>query len=338
MINGLCKEGLLNEALALMSEMEDHGFSPDAVTYETIIRALLEKGLCKEGLFEEALALLSESEDNGCLPNIVTFETVIRALFEKDENDMAEKLLWEMIARGLLNDSFKLRIKFKPLHHHIIVELHFLFVVFEFLIRGGHGVPVPDSDYIQNIQLRSRSSSNSTSSSPESPPKSLMENLMGLLRVRIKRGVNLAVRDVRSSDPYVVIKMGKQKLKTRVIKRDVNPEWNEDLTLSVVDPHASVSLTIYDHDTFSKDDKMGDAEFEILPFIEALKMNVTGLPNGTVVKRIQQSRDNYLADESRITYINGKLVQDMILRLRNVECGELEIQLNWIDLPGSKGL
>ncbi|KAL1318390.1 hypothetical protein AAHE18_05G216500 [Arachis hypogaea] len=165
-----------------------------------------------------------------------------------------------------------------------------------------------------------------------------MENLMGLLRVRIKRGVNLAVRDVRSSDPYVVIKMGKQKLKTRVIKRDVNPEWNEDLTLSVVDPHASVSLTIYDHDTFSKDDKMGDAEFEILPFIEALKMNVTGLPNGTVVKRIQQSRDNYLADESRITYINGKLVQDMILRLRNVECGELEIQLNWIDLPGSKGL
>ncbi|KAL4316749.1 hypothetical protein HN51_070693 [Arachis hypogaea] len=190
----------------------------------------------------------------------------------------------------------------------------------------------------QNIQLRSRSSSNSRSSSPESPPKSLMENLMGLLRVRIKRGVNLAVRDVRSSDPYVVIKMGKQKLKTRVIKRDVNPEWNEDLTLSVVDPHASVSLTIYDHDTFSKDDKMGDAEFEILPFIEALKMNVTGLPNGTVVKRIQQSRDNYLADESRITYINGKLVQDMILRLRNVECGELEIQLNWIDLPGSKGL
>ena len=52
----------------------------------------------------------------------------------------------------------------------------------------------------------------------ESPPKSpnrtsgtsLMENLLGLLRVRVKRGINLAVRDVRSSDPYAVIKMGKQ--------------------------------------------------------------------------------------------------------------------------------
>ena len=47
---------------------------------------------------------------------------------------------------------------------------------------------------------------NGTSSS------SLMNNLLGLLRIRVKRGVNLAVRDVRSSDPYVVVKMGKQVL------------------------------------------------------------------------------------------------------------------------------
>lgn len=37
-----------------------------------------------------------------------------------------------------------------------------------------------------------------------------MDNLLGLLRIKIKRGINLAVRDVRSSDPYVVVKMGKQ--------------------------------------------------------------------------------------------------------------------------------
>lgn len=43
-------------------------------------------------------------------------------------------------------------------------------------------------------------------------PKSLMENLLGLLRIRVKRGVNLAVRDVRSSDPYLVIKMYNQVL------------------------------------------------------------------------------------------------------------------------------
>ncbi|KAK7380083.1 hypothetical protein VNO78_32470 [Psophocarpus tetragonolobus] len=171
-----------------------------------------------------------------------------------------------------------------------------------------------------------------------STAKSLMENLLGLLRVRIKRGVNLAIRDVRSSDPYVVIKMNNQKLKTRVIKKDVNPEWNEDLTLSIINPNQKVKLTVYDHDTFSKDDKMGDAEFDIAPFIEALKRNITGIPNGTVITRIQPSSHNLLADESCITYSNGKVVQDMILRLQNVECGEVEIQLQWIDLPGSKGL
>lgn len=39
---------------------------------------------------------------------------------------------------------------------------------------------------------------------------SLMDDLLGLLRIRIKRGVNLAVRDINSSDPYIVVKMGKQ--------------------------------------------------------------------------------------------------------------------------------
>lgn len=37
-----------------------------------------------------------------------------------------------------------------------------------------------------------------------------MENSMGLLRIHVIRGVNLAIRDVRSSDPYVIIRMGRQ--------------------------------------------------------------------------------------------------------------------------------
>lgn len=95
---------------------------------------------------------------------------------------------------------------------------------------------------------------------------------------------------------------------------------------------------MYDHDTFSKDDKMGDAEFDLSPFIEALKMNLEGLPSGTIVTRIQPCRTNCLAEESCITVNDGKVVQDVVLRLRHVECGEVEIQLQWIDLPGAKGL
>ncbi|KAK6123673.1 hypothetical protein DH2020_042581 [Rehmannia glutinosa] len=165
---------------------------------------------------------------------------------------------------------------------------------------------------------------------------SVMDNLLGLLRIRVKRGINLAVRDVRSSDPYVVIKMNKQKLKTRVIRK--NPEWDEDLTLSVTDPNLPVFLTVYDHDTFSMDDKMGEAEFDIRPFIEAVKMKLQGLPNGTIITKIQPSRSNCLSEESCVVWEDGKVLQDMCLRLKNVECGEVEIQLQWIDLPGSRGL
>ncbi|KAF9625283.1 hypothetical protein IFM89_020869 [Coptis chinensis] len=165
-----------------------------------------------------------------------------------------------------------------------------------------------------------------------------MDKVLGLLRLKVRRGVNLAVRDVRSSDPYVVLKMGKQKLKTRVVKKNVNPEWNEDLTFSVEDPILPIKLIVYDRDTFSFDDKMGDAEFDIKPFVEVVKKDVPDLPSGTVITRITPSRQNCLAEESCIIWDNGKVVQDMCLRLMNVECGEVEIQLQWIDLPGSKGI
>ncbi|XP_041007875.1 protein C2-DOMAIN ABA-RELATED 1-like [Juglans microcarpa x Juglans regia] len=165
-----------------------------------------------------------------------------------------------------------------------------------------------------------------------------MENKTGLLRVHIQRGVNLAVRDVRSSDPYVVIKMGRQKVKTRVVKKNTNPEWNEDLTLSVADPSLPIKLFVYDKDTFSLDDKMGDAEFEIGPFFEALKFPLKGLPSGTMIYRVEPNRQNCLAEESHIVWTRGKLVQNMILRLQNVECGEVELQLQWIDVSGSQGL
>ncbi|XP_042503039.1 protein C2-DOMAIN ABA-RELATED 4-like [Macadamia integrifolia] len=173
---------------------------------------------------------------------------------------------------------------------------------------------------------------------PSSARHNLMDNLLGLLRIRVKRGINLAVRDVLSSDPYVVVKMGKQRLKTRVMKKNTNPEWNEELTLSVQEPLLPIKLTVYDHDTFSKDDKMGDAEFDINPFVDALKMNLDVYPNGTTITRTQPCRQNCLAEESCVVWENGKVIQDMILRLRNVERGEVEIQLQWIDLPGTKGL
>ncbi|XP_024020929.1 protein C2-DOMAIN ABA-RELATED 7 [Morus notabilis] len=159
-----------------------------------------------------------------------------------------------------------------------------------------------------------------------------------LLRIRVRRGVNLAVRDTLSSDPYVLVTMGEQKLKTRVVKNNCNPEWNDELTLSITDLETPITLTVFDRDTLTSDDKMGDAEIDIKPYIECLKMGLENRPDGSVVKRIQPSHENCLSDESSCVWTNGKIVQDMCLRLRNVECGKIVVQIEWINFPGCKGL
>ena len=100
----------------------------------------------------------------------------------------------------------------------------------------------------------------------------------------------------------------------------------------------STLQVVYDSDTFTLDDKMGDAEIDIKPYVECLKMGLENLPTGTVISRVQPSRTNCLADESCCVWDNGKIRQDMLLRLRNVECGEVEVQIEWINIPGCRGL
>ncbi|KAI6670607.1 hypothetical protein NL676_005492 [Syzygium grande] len=128
------------------------------------------------------------------------------------------------------------------------------------------------------------------------------------------------------------------KLKTRVVKRNLNPEWNEELTLSIANPSLSIHLMGYDKDKFSLDDKMGDADIHIGPFLDALRTRLDNIRNGTVITKVKPGRDNCLAEESCIVWSDGKLVQDMVLRLRNVERSEVELRLQWIDIPGSRGL
>lgn len=92
---------------------------------------------------------------------------------------------------------------------------------------------------------------------------------------------------------------------------------------------------MYDKDTFSRDDPMGDAEFSVKEFVEAQKMNMERFPSGTVIDKMAPNRENCLSEESPIVWENDKVRQHMFLRLRNVECGELELELNWFPIPAA---
>ncbi|RLN36254.1 protein C2-DOMAIN ABA-RELATED 5-like [Panicum miliaceum] len=161
-----------------------------------------------------------------------------------------------------------------------------------------------------------------------------MSTLPGFLSVKVLRGVNLVSRDANGSDPYVVLNLDGQKLKTGVMKKTVNPVWNEDLTLAVKNASTPIKLEVFDKDTFSKDDQMGDAEFDIEALMQIIQMDLEDIRSGTVVRTVRPGSHCCLADESHIIWENGQVVQDLLLKLRNVDTGVVHLQLRWVNVPG----
>lgn len=95
---------------------------------------------------------------------------------------------------------------------------------------------------------------------------------------------------------------------------------------------------VYDKNTFTPDDIMGDAELDILPFMDAVKMDLAGIPNVTIITTVRPSRQNCLADDSHISRKDGTVAQDVVLRLRNVESGEVELQLLWVNISRAQDI
>lgn len=100
--------------------------------------------------------------------------------------------------------------------------------------------------------------------------------------------------------------------------------------------YAFLLQSVYDKDTFSFDDPMGKAEFDIRSLFEVAKMDLKGFPDGSVITKEMPKRHNCLAEESVIRLENGSVVQDMCLRLRNVERGEIELQLKWMNVSNGR--
>lgn len=96
------------------------------------------------------------------------------------------------------------------------------------------------------------------------------EEFCGLLVVRIKSATQLVKLDVVSqSDPYVVAELGKQRFKTKRIKNTANPTWNESLFLNVKNSETDVvRLSVWDDDSFSSDDFIGDIFIKIKDVVQ----------------------------------------------------------------------
>ncbi|KAL5227456.1 hypothetical protein ABZP36_015721 [Zizania latifolia] len=160
-----------------------------------------------------------------------------------------------------------------------------------------------------------------------------MVEFVGLIKVNVIRGTNLAIRDMMSSDPYVILNLGHQSMKTKVIKSSLNPVWNERLMLSIPDPIPLLKLQVYDKDTFTTDDRMGEAEINIHPLVSAAKAYETSVICDTAqLNRWLAKGGIWIPRDSAISIIDGKVKQEVTVRLQNVERGHLEMELECVPL------
>uniref|UniRef100_A0A0A0KP50 Arf-GAP domain-containing protein n=1 Tax=Cucumis sativus TaxID=3659 RepID=A0A0A0KP50_CUCSA len=172
-----------------------------------------------------------------------------------------------------------------------------------------------------------------SNSSQKSQSQQGMVEYIGLLKVKVIKGTNLAIRDMMSSDPYVVMTLGKQTVQTSVVRSNLNPVWNEELTLSVPQGFGSIKLEVYDYDTFSADDIMGEAEIDLQPLItSAMAFGDAGMFSNMQIGKWLKSHDNALINDSTVNIVDGKVKQEIALKLQNVESGELDLELEWMAL------
>ncbi|XP_010530076.1 PREDICTED: protein C2-DOMAIN ABA-RELATED 11-like [Tarenaya hassleriana] len=162
-----------------------------------------------------------------------------------------------------------------------------------------------------------------------------MAEPLGLLRVTVVQGKKLAIRDFKTSDPYVIVKLGSQSAKTKVINNCLNPVWNEELSFTLTDPAAVLTLEVFDRDRFKADDKMGHAHLSLQPLVSVARLkHIIRVSSGeTMLRKVLPDSDNCVSRESTISCISGEVVQSVWLRLCAVESGEIELKIKFVDLP-----
>lgn len=78
---------------------------------------------------------------------------------------------------------------------------------------------------------------------------------------------------------------------------------------------------------------MGDADIDIQPLITtAMQYGDAGKFSNMQVGKWMKTNDNALIRDSIINIIDGKVKQEVQLKLQNVESGEMELELEWVSL------
>lgn len=99
LMDGMTKSGRFVDAIEIFHMLQTKGYPLTVPSYDTMIHAL-----CKEDFLDESLGLFSEMEVRDCLPDAITFDIIIRTLLDKGEKVKAAEFIHIMNERfGILN-------------------------------------------------------------------------------------------------------------------------------------------------------------------------------------------------------------------------------------------
>ncbi|KAK8936684.1 C2 and GRAM domain-containing protein [Platanthera zijinensis] len=103
------------------------------------------------------------------------------------------------------------------------------------------------------------------------------------------------------SDPYVRIQLGKQRAKTKIVKKSLNPLWDEEFSFRVGDLREELIVSVLDEDKYFSDDFIGQVKLPL-----AKVMDADNLSLGTVWYQLQPRSK----------------------RAKNQECGDIRLAIS----------
>ncbi|KAJ8417396.1 hypothetical protein AAFF_G00286230 [Aldrovandia affinis] len=88
---------------------------------------------------------------------------------------------------------------------------------------------------------------------------------VGFLQAKVIKATDLLAADLNGkSDPFCVLELGNDRLRTHTLYKSLKPEWNKVFTFPVKDIHEALEVTIYDEDGDKAPDFLGRVAIPLL--------------------------------------------------------------------------
>ncbi|KAJ3696535.1 hypothetical protein LUZ61_000240 [Rhynchospora tenuis] len=95
MLDGLCKDGLVQEAMKLFGVMREKGTIPEVVIYTAVVEAF-----CKCSRFDDAMKVFRKMQRNGVVPNAYSYGVIVNGLCKGGRLAESEEFCVEMFEAG----------------------------------------------------------------------------------------------------------------------------------------------------------------------------------------------------------------------------------------------